>query len=365
VLFRSPVNRVFVEDLRETQNFIGYSLHDGSKIWGPTASQADLDYYGSQASGSLANTFAYGRMYSSAYAGIIYCYDTATGDLLWTYGNGGPGNSTDSGFQVPGPYPTFINAIGNDVVYAVTSEHTVETPIFKGALTRAINATTGAEIWTLSSYVTEFTTTSFAAADGYATWFNSYDNSIYVVGRGPSRITVNAPSVGMTLGGSVVISGKVTDIAAGTQQAEQAARFPDGVPVASDASMSEWMGYVYQQKPMPTSFTGVTVQLSVIDSNNNFRNIGTATTDATGTYSFQWTPDISGKYLVIASFAGTNGYWPSTAETAFAADAAATHAPTESPPSSVADQYFIPAFVGLFVLIIIVMILVLLLFRKR
>jgi outer membrane protein assembly factor BamB len=360
-----PVNGVFVENLRETQNFIGYSLHDGSRLWGPTAPQADLDYYGSQASGSLANTFAYGRLYSSAYAGIIYCYDTATGDLLWSYGNGGMGNSTDSGFQVPGPYPTFINAIGNDVVYAVTSEHTVETPIFKGALTRAINATSGEEIWTLSSYVTEFTTTSFAAADGYATWFNSYDNSIYTVGKGPSRTTINAPSAGMAFGSSVVISGKVTDIAAGTQQAEQIARFPDGVPVASDASMGEWMGFVYQQKPCPTTFTGVDVTISVIDSNGNFRNIGTAKTDATGTYSLQWTPDIEGKYTVIASFTGTNGYWPSAAETAFAVDSTAIHEPTETPGTSIADQYFVPAFVGLFVLIIIVIILVLLLFRKH
>lgn len=95
-------------------------------------------------------------------AGIVYCYDTRTGERLWPYGNGGTGNSTNSGFQT-GNYPTFVNAIGNDVVYLVTSEHTVETPIFKGGMTRAINATTGAEIWALSSYVTEFTTQSFAA----------------------------------------------------------------------------------------------------------------------------------------------------------------------------------------------------------
>ncbi|MCW4000099.1 MAG: PQQ-binding-like beta-propeller repeat protein [Candidatus Bathyarchaeota archaeon] len=362
-----PVNRVFVENLRETQNFIGYNLDTGAKLWGPSTPQADFDYYGSQASGSLANTFAYGRMYSSAYAGIVYCYDTLTGDVLWTYGNGGEDNSTNSGFQVPGNYPTFVNAIGNDVVYLVTSEHTVETPLFKGALTRAINATTGEQIWTLSSYVTEFTTSSFAAADGYATWFNSYDNSIYVVGRGPSAITVNAPSTGFGLGGSLIISGRVTDIAAGTNQQEQAARFPNGVPVSSDASMSEWMAYVYQQKPMPTNFTGVEVMISVVDANNNFRNIGTATTDATGTYVMQWVPDIEGKYMVLATFAGNNGYWPSTAETAFAVDSTGTHGPTETPTGggSVADQYFIPAFVALLVLIIIVLILVALLFRKR
>ena len=83
-------------------------------------------------------------MYSSAYGGIVYCYDTKTGDILWTYGNGGEGNSTNSGLETPfSHYPTFVNAIGNGVVYIVTTEHTPETPIFKGALARAINATTG------------------------------------------------------------------------------------------------------------------------------------------------------------------------------------------------------------------------------
>src|SRR5665647_1613390 len=268
-----PVNRVFVEDLRETQRFVGYSMDSGAKLW-TTEPQADFDYYGSQASGSLANTFAYGRLYSSAYAGIVYCYDTATGNRLWTYGNGGVGNNTNSGFQVPGNFPTFVNAIGNDVVYLVTSEHTVEMPIFKGAMTRAINATTGAEIWTLSSYVTEFTTQSFAVADGYATWFNSYDNSIYSVGRGPTVTKVSAAATGFQQGGSIVITGTVADISSGANQNEQAARFPNGLPVAADSVMTEWMAYVYQQKPLPTNFKGVEVSLDVVDANGNYRNIG-------------------------------------------------------------------------------------------
>ena len=43
------------------------------------------------------------------------------------------------------------------------------------------------------------------------------------------------------------------------------------------------MGYVYQQQPLPNNFTGVPVTIDVMDSNGNYRNIGTATTDATGT----------------------------------------------------------------------------------
>ena len=109
------------------------------------------------------------------------------GKLLWTYGNGGAGNSTNTGLtNAYGDYPTFVNAIGNGIIYTITTEHTIETPIYKGALARAINATTGAEIWTLSDYTGEFISKSYAIADGYATFFNGYDNQIYVVGRGPA-----------------------------------------------------------------------------------------------------------------------------------------------------------------------------------
>ena len=48
--------------------------------------------------------------------------------------------------------------------------------------------------------------------------------------------------------------------------------------VASDSSMSAWMSYVYQQQPAPTNFTGVPVQIAVLDSNGNHYVIGTAIT---------------------------------------------------------------------------------------
>jgi len=362
-----PVNRVFTENLRETNNFVGYNLDTGAKLWGPTPSQAAMDYYGSPSSGSISNGFAYGRLYSSAYAGILYCYDTKTGNLLWTYGNGGSGNSTNSGFEAPGNFPTFINAIGNGVVYTLSSEHTVETPIYKGALARAINATDGTEIWTLSDYTGEFFTMSFAMADGYATWFNGYDNQIYSVGRGPSATTVTASPKVSTLGDNVLIEGTVMDTSTGTTQNQQAADFPNGVPCASDASMKDWMGYVYQQKPLPTNFTGVPVTVDVLDSNGNYRNIGTATTDATGSYSLTWTPDISGNYTVIATFHGTNGYWGSYTETAFnimqAPAATATPTPT---PTSMADQYFLPLSAGMIIAIVVIgALLAVLILRKR
>jgi outer membrane protein assembly factor BamB len=357
---------VFVESYRETMQFVGYSLTDGHQIWGPNTPQSPLDYYGSQGPGTLADVIAYGRIYSSAYAGIIYCYDMKTGNILWTYGNGGVGNSTNSGFEVPGPYATFVNAVGNGIIYTVSSEHTVETPIYKGALMRGINATDGTEVFTLSNDNNEFGDESFAIADGYAATFNAYDSQIYSVGRGPSATTVSAPNVGISFGAPLVIKGSVKDISAGTQQSQQAADFPNGVPVSSDASMKDWMGYVYQQKPLPTDFTGVPVTLYVLDSNNNYRSIGTATTDASGTYRLTWTPDIPGSYTVFANFQGTNGYWPSTAEDGFTVmQALATPTPAPAPLATMTDTYLLGSTIAIIIAVLIVGMAIVLTVRKR
>jgi hypothetical protein len=358
---------VFVESYKETTQWVGYSMATGEKLW-TTDGQTAMDYYGNPQMPQIGAAAAYGKLYSSGYGGIVYCYDLTTGDVLWTYGNSdNAGNTTKSGLNLAKPnYPTVVVAIGNDVVYTVTSEHTVTTPLYKGALARAINATSGAEVWTLNSYTGSFGASAYAMADGYNTWFNGYNNQIYTVGKGPSQTTVSAPNLAAASGQGVYISGTVIDIASGTTQDEQAARFPNGVPVASDASMSDWMGYVYQQKPCPTDFTGVDVTISVIDANDNYRTIGTATTDASGYYSIAWTPDISGKYTVYATFAGTNGYWGSSAVTGFTVDEQiATTTPQATLAPSAADLYFIPAIIGVIIAVIVVGAVIALLVTKK
>jgi hypothetical protein len=363
-------SRVFIECYKETIQWVGYSLDTGKQIWGPLAPQQALDYYGTPGPGTLAGQLADGKLYSSAYGGTVYCYNDLTGKLLWTYGNGGAGNSTNAGFNYPyGDYPTFVNAIGNGIVYLVTTAHTWTTPIYKGAMATAINATTGQQIWQISGITAEFSGVSYAMADGYNTWFNGYDNSIYVVGRGSSATTVQAPQTAITEGNKVIIQGTVMDISAGTTQTEQAADFPHGVPCASDASMTAWMGYVYQQQPEPTNFTGVTVTLTAIDPNNNFITLGTATTDATGHFIYAWqTPQVPGKYTVTATFAGTNGYWGSSDETGmFVQSPAATPAPTASPPTGLASTSTVELGIVAVIIVIIIIgvVLALLMMRKH
>jgi hypothetical protein len=130
--------------------------------------------------------------------------------------------------------------------------------------------------------------------------------------------------------------------------------------------MKDWMGYVYQQKPLPTNFTGVQVTVDVLDSNGNYRNIGSAMTDATGMYTLSWKPDIVGNFTVVATFHGTNGYWPSSSETSCVVDPAApTPAPTATPAASVVDTYFVPSVIAIIVVIVIVGALIILMQRKR
>lgn len=195
---------------------------------------------------------------------------------------------------------------------------------------------------------------------------NGYDQQIYTIGRGPSKLTVTAPDIAAESGQAVVIKGTVADISAGTQQSQQAADFPNGMPLAADSVMTEWMAYVYQQQGFPTNFTGVPITISVVDSNNNFRTIGTATSTSAGTFSLTWTPDISGDYTVLANFAGTNAYWPSSSMSSFnVAQAHPTIAPTAAPVASNTDTYVLASAAAIIVVIIIVGAVSILMQRKK
>ena len=82
--------------------------------------------------------------------------------------------------------------------------------------------------------------------------------------------------------------------------------------------------------------------------------------------SLKWIPDISGEYRVIATFAGTNAYYGSSAETSFAVDeVAATQAPTEAPLQSMADQYLLPGIAAIIVVLAVGFAIIILMLRKR
>jgi hypothetical protein len=251
--------------------------------------------------------------------------------------------------------------IADGKLYATTGEHSPNSPLYRGEYVVALNETTGDMIfreqgwWQFPGF-----------SDGYMVALNGYDNQIYCFGKGRTETTVTtAPAINNP--SKVLISGTVTDQSPGQTSLGIPAA---GTPAISDASMSQWMEYLYQQQVKPTNATGVPVSIDAVDPNGNIVHLGDTHSDSSGNYAF--TADQStltagtGTYTIMATFKGTDSYFSSTAETAMAYDIPAiTTAPT-STPTSVADMYFVPAIAALFVLIIIVaIVLALLMLRKK
>ena len=111
---------------------------------------------------------------------------------------------------------------------------------------------------------------------------------------------------------------------------------------------------------------GVDVTLSVIDANNNFREIGTTTT-SDGFFTFNWKPDIEGPFRVYANFNGTESYYSSYAVASFVVDTAPasqqqTQTPTDDNNTVMAVTY---AAIAIIVVIILVGVVLVLLLRKH
>jgi len=209
--------------------------------------------------------------------------------------------------------------------------------------------------------------TSSIIAYGKLVTLNAYDNQLYCFGKGPSQTTVSAPSVGVTTSTPITITGTITDVSPGTQQQQTASNYPNGLPCISDETQSLFMETVYQQQPMYNNMTGVPITISVIDSNNNLRDIGTTTSDVMGNFGFTWTPDIAGNYQVIATFKGSNSYYPSSSSTYFFAGETPTIAPTATQQPNVATTTDLMTYLaaGVIAIIIAIAIVGLLVLRKH
>jgi len=246
------------------------------------------------------------------------------------------------------------------------NEHSPADPTWLGGQIWAVNATDGTLLWKIDSIQDE--TQPMPAYGNQLIFLNFYDGKLYDIGRGPSATTISAPQTQITAGQTVTITGSVLDKSPGATQTEQAARFPNGLPAISDASMNDWMNYVYMQKPKPTNATGVEVTLTAIDPNHNYITLGSTTTDINGNYGFIWqTPQVEGAYQIIATFSGTNSYWGSS-DTTYAnlvSVPSATATTTAVAGTSIADQYFVPAFAALLIVMILGFALLYLTFRKK
>jgi len=322
-------NGIFLFFRQETMQFTAYSLETGTKVWTTKPYDNAWGMYTSSVVGLGASNpqIAYDTLYSVAYDGKIHAYDAKTGDNLWEFYTG------SAGFETPyGTYPlgsgTF--AIADGKIYAATGEHSPNVPMWRGGRIYCVDAYNGKGIWNLTGWWQ-----NPAVADGYLTAFNNYDSKVYCIGKGQTATTITTTP---GIGNIITIQGTVTDQSPGQTCLGIPAK---GTPAIADEYMTQWMEYLYMQKPKPTDATGVLVKLTAIDQNGQNYNIGTVTTDNSGTYAISWAPPTAGLYKVVATFEGSKSYYESSAQTHFSVDFTQANPitpPTSNPPQTTPPQ---------------------------
>ena len=352
---------IYVEINQNSYMAEGFNVDTGKSVWTSNLNVPMAD-------GNMPNPYdsfdfetvpdaTSGVLYVWALGGDVWALNITNGAIIWswsTYQLHGPAG-TESPYGI---YPIWVfsdEALagqGANTVLYLSEGHEYDPPLFHGAHELAFDGNTGKLLWSNLG----FDDTSTAVAYGVLTTFNAYDGQVYAYAQGPSKTTVSVPQIGITTATSITISGMVTDVSAGASQAAVAANFPNGLPCVSDDSMSGLMEAAYEQQPLPTNTTGVPVTIYVLDSNNNYRSIGTTTSDASGSYGLTWCPDISGNYTVYAVFAGTNGYYGSSAVAhMYVSPPPTTAPPTATPVTGLATQNSV-MYIGIAIIIVIVII---------
>jgi len=320
--------------IKETRQRYGFRLSTGKQIWGPTESTHYTDVWGLASTNSW-DIIVDGKVIAGNYGGTVWCWDAQNGNKLWT-------------FDIDDPYTEVLHnnrwrfrpaLVADGKLYIENTEHNPRDPQPRGAPFICLDLEKGEEIWRIPYRAGEWSTTAMIA-DSILVIQDTYDQRIYAIGKGPSAITVEAPLLAATKSSSVTIRGTVTDVSPGTETAALQLRFPNGVPAVSDADMTEWMLYVYNQFERPEDATGVPVKLEAINPNGGYVDIGTATSDGSGNYGFTFEPDVEGKYMIMATFYGSEGYYGSTTTTYLTVDPApeSNLAPLEGSVSNVEDS---------------------------
>jgi hypothetical protein len=356
----APVNRTFEGTIlngfvdsnilpifvKETMVWYGINVRTGAVAWGPTQPYENAwGVYQPYADWQSAN----GMLYAAGYDGIIHAYNITTGENVWNWYTDNSGLETVYGHYV---FKDSAMSICDGKIYAVTNEHSPSTPLYRGSKMYCIDAVTGQGLWNIS-----FWGLFPVIADGYAVSLNYYDGLVYCFGLGESEATITASPKVSTFGTSVLIEGKVIDKAASA----------NGAAAVSEESVADWMEYLYMQQPMPTNATGVTVQLYVVDANDNYRSIGETTTDLTGQFSYAWQPDIPGKYTIIASYQGSSAYASSSAQTAIQVDEvkAASPTPIAETAQPMTDTYVLAVGAAIIIAIVVVGAVLMSMIKKR
>jgi hypothetical protein len=293
-----------------------WDLSTGRRVWASqsvyTAGGYPWGIWGAYSAASYG-----GNLILCEYAGV-YAFNWTTGKISWVYQDYGVPFETP--YEGLNPFNAGVSIV-DGMVYTYNTEHTQSQPITRGWKFHCINATTGKGVWNITTPMNPG-----AMADGY-TIASAQDGYMYVFGAGKSATTVTAGPKTIALGDKVLIEGSVVDLSPAQP----------GTPCVSQDSMTTQMEYLHMQQPIGgiwgnISMTGVPVYVYAIDPNNNYKDIGIATTNAYyGTFSIPFTPEVEGTYTIMASFGGDASYGNSGASTAVFVGPAPTVAPTPTP----------------------------------
>jgi hypothetical protein len=347
-----------------------WDLNSGKRIW---QSEKESMPWGTFGAYNVAS--AYGLLYDFTYAGL-YAIDWNTGQIAWHF------LAPCTPFESPWyPSMSFFGAapqIADGKLYISNGEHSPTSPIARGWTLYCVNATSGQEIWDISSRGN-----CGGISDGYLTFDSVYTGYMYVFGKGPSITTVTAPDTAISSGTEITIRGTVMDMSQGDQgsfsnpvASPDSFTKPGTIPCVSADSMKTMMEYKYMQFPIDgiwnnATITGVPVSLDTIDPNGNSVHIGDVTTDGySGTFGFVWQPEIAGKYQITATFIGDDSYGSSFATTyaSVSAPASTPQPTTDANPVDVTTPvatYVTAGVIAIIIAIAIVGALIMLAIRKK
>jgi hypothetical protein len=323
-----------------------YDLVTGKLLW----RSSEFDYPWGAFGGYNAEA-AYGLYYWQTYDGLV-AFNTTTGKREWKY------QASATPFETPytmnngtSQHAFFGSAmIADGKIYTYNYEHTPSQPLYRGWRLHCVNATTGEGLWSITGPMQPG-----AIADGYLTAANGYDGYMYVFGKGKSSSTIEAPLTSVTLGQKAVLKGTVIDQSPGQP----------GTPCVAKESITEWMDYLHMQHTVPANVKGVSVSIDIVDPNSNFFHIADVTTDGySGTFGYEWEPEVPGLYTVTATFIGDDSYGSSFATT-YVSVGEAPAATATPPPAQTPIDYMPMMYALLAVGIIAIVLMLVLLFRKR